>query len=89
MSTIDKSRLVQSLSESLLRDSAPVTQRKVEPEAQSASNQSQAVQVDSGFGSGSSVSPERLAELRSQVQSGQYNPDLTKVAEAVARDLFA
>ena len=30
----------------------------------------------------------RVAELRQQVQDGTYNPDSSKVAQAVIRDLF-
>jgi flagellar biosynthesis anti-sigma factor FlgM len=66
-----------------------------EQASSSAQQNSEAVRIGAGFeSSAGSASAEasnaaKVARLREQVASGSYKPDTTKVAEALARDLFA
>jgi anti-sigma28 factor (negative regulator of flagellin synthesis) len=87
MNTIDKTRLVQTSVESLLRDTAPA-QKKAESAQSGGTAGAEAVKVDAGFGSGAASDPKKIATLQQQISSGQYNPDLNAVATALARDLL-
>lgn len=59
--------------------------------AESSKGDGSAVKIADDFGSTGDVDAHRakVAELKKQVESGTYNPDPTKVAQAVARELFA
>lgn len=67
---------------------------KTQADAAADQGRSEAVTISQGFGRGSEEAESaarsaRVAELKSAVQSGSYNPDSQKVAESVARELFA
>lgn len=49
-----------------------------------------AVQISRDFGARSTgnISPEKLAELKAKVDSGEYKPDSRELAAVLVRDLF-
>ncbi len=89
---VDKvSRLLRAFHQSSSAENSQVKQAEQSAVAQN----SPAVSLAPGFGSSASEvrsdrsRSDRVAELKKQVTEGTYKPDSTKVAEAVARELFA
>ncbi len=93
--TVDKlSRLFSALGGSTQGYSSTNSKKAETEAATTAVRSTEAVAIANNFGQNSEAATEasrkaRVEEIKSQVKNGSYKVDSAKVAEALARDLFA